>query len=130
MKKIRFNYAEEKVDEIDKISRKDLLTKKEIIKSNSSYILNKNIKIDDNLFLAQNKRLMIKKGVNIFFEKDFSILSEGSIIFDGTKEEPIIVFSDDKVGSLILSNNKFKLKNVIFKNLSYQKIKKKFYMGV
>ena len=51
----------------------------------------------------------------------FQCFSEGSIFFNGTKEQPILIYSDGNKGSLILANNNFKFNNVIFKNLSYPK---------
>jgi len=81
--------------------------------------------------LEANKNLFIQKGVKIFFKKDVSIFSEGSIFFNGTKDQPIIIYSDDGIGSLILANNSFKFSNVIFKNLSYPKEKDKIlYAGI
>ena len=68
-------------------------------------------------------------GVKILFEKDVSLFSKGSIFFNGTKDKPIIVYSNENVGSLILSDNDFKLNNVIFKNLSYPKEKDKILYG-
>ena len=85
--------------------------------------------INENLYLAANKNLFIQQGVKIFFKKDVSIFSEGSIFFNGTKDQPIIIYSDDNIGSLILSNNNFKFNNVIFKNLSYPKEKDKILYG-
>ncbi len=101
--------------------KKNLLNKKEIKSLENKYILQSDIVIDENLFLAENKNLYIQKGVKIFFAKDVSIFSEGSIFFNGTKEQPILIYSDGNKGSLILANNNFKFNNVIFKNLSYPK---------
>ncbi|MDC0233626.1 hypothetical protein OAJ76_01360 [Candidatus Pelagibacter sp.] len=107
----------------------NLLNKKEIKSLENNYILNDDIIIDENLYLESNKILNIQKGVEIYFTKDVTIYSEGSIFFNGTQEEPIVVYSDDNIGSIILSNNNFKLNNVIFKNLSYPKGKDKILYG-
>ncbi len=106
-----------------------LLNKKEIKSLENNYILNDDIIIDENLYLESNKILNIQKGVKIYFAEDVTIYSEGSIFFNGTQEEPIVVFSNDNIGSIILSNNNFKLNNVIFKNLSYPKEKDKILYG-
>ncbi len=113
----------------DILENQDLLQKPEIISLENNYVLERNLIIDKNLYLAKNKKLHIKEGVNIFFKKDASIYSEGSIFFNGTKENPITVYSDDSVGSLILSNNDYTFNNVIFKNLSYPKGKDRILYG-
>jgi len=137
----RANYIQNRIIEIEKklainelfkndlIEKQNLLSKQEIKSLENNYLLDSNLIIDKNLYLASNKKLHIQKGVNIFFERDVSIFSEGSIFFNGTKEEPIIIHSNDNVGSLILSNNNYKFDNVIFKNLSYPKEKDKILYG-
>jgi len=137
----RSSYIQSRIIEIEKklaknnpskddgFERKDLLSKKEIKNLEDNYILQNNLTIEENLYLAKNKNLYIQKGVKIFFKKDVSIFSEGSIFFNGTKNEPIIIYSDDNIGSLILSNNNFKFNNVIFKNLSYPKEKDRILYG-
>ena len=113
----------------EKSKEKDLLSKKEIRSLEDNYILQSDIIIDENLYLAKNKNLIIQPGVKIFFKKDVSIISDGSIFFKGTKTQPITIFSEENIGSLILSGNNFKLKNVILKNLSYPKEKDKILYG-
>ena len=71
---------------------------------------------------------MLKKEQK-FFLNDVSIFSLGSISFNGTEDKPITIYSEDGVGSLILSDNKYKFKNVIFKNLSYPKESDKILYG-
>ena len=111
------------------LPRKNLLDIKEITKKDKNFILNNNLEINENFYLAKNKVLDIQKGVEIKFTKDVSIFSEGTISFNGTAKEPIIVFSDNKVGSLIFSNNNYRFHNVIFKNLSYPKDNEKILYG-
>jgi hypothetical protein len=111
------------------LEENNLLNKKEIKSFENNFILNNDIIIDRNLYLESDKILNIQKGVKILFIKDVTLRSEGSIFFNGTKEKPIIVYSNDNIGSIILSNNNFKLNNVIFKNLSYPKEKDKILYG-
>ena len=137
----RSNYIQSRITEIEielannKIVKKDvfddknLLSKKEIQSLENNYILQRDLTIDENLYLSADKSLIIQKGVKIFFEKDVSIFSEGSIFFNGTKDQPIMIYSDNNFGSLILSNNDFIFNNVIFKNLSYPKLKDKILYG-
>ena len=137
----RSNYIQNRIVEIesklvknqleqnDILEKQNLLRRPEIKSLENNYVLESDLTIDKNLYLAKNKKLHIKKGVNIFFKKDASIYSEGSIFFNGTKENPIIVYSDDGVGSLILSNNDYIFNNVIFKNLSFPKEKDRILYG-
>ncbi len=114
----------------DNFERKNLLDKEEIQNlGNNNYILSDNIEISENLYLGSNKSLVVEKGIKIFFKNDVSIFSLGSISFNGTKDKPITIYSEDGVGSLILNNNKYKFKNVIFKNLSYPKESDKILYG-
>jgi len=134
-------YIKNRLDEIEKklvkvdtkktddLNRKSLLSKNEIQSLDNSYILQNDLTINENLFLEKNKTLYVQKGVKIFFNKDVSIFSEGSIFFDGTENQPIIIYSNKNVGSLVLSNNNFKFKNVIIKNLSYPKNKDRILYG-
>ena len=137
----RSKYIRNRIAEIEiKLASKDflsnqvfeensLLNKKEIKSLENNFILNNDIIIDKHLYFGSDKILIIQKGVKIFFRKDVTFHSEGSIFFNGTKEDPIIVYSNDSMGSIILSNNNFKLNNVIFKNLSYPKDKDKILYG-
>ncbi len=115
--------------ENDLSENQNLLSKQEIKSLENNYILEKDLVIEQNLYLASNKKLHIQQGVNIYFKNDVTIFSEGSIFFNGTKDKPIIIYSNENVGSLILSNNDFKLSNVIFKNLSYPKENDKILYG-
>lgn len=83
--------------------------------------LNQNLIIDKNYIFPKNKTLIINKGVKIDFADDFILKSYGSIKFQGTKKEPILVNNKGKKGSIILSNNNYLLENVIINNLSYPK---------
>ena len=118
--------------QIQSVSKvKDLLSKKEIKSLENNHILQSDLIIDENLYLAENKNLIVQPGVKIFFDKDVSIFSEGSIFFNGTKTQPITIYSNKNIGSLILSGNDFRLSNVILKNLSYPKEKDKIlYAGI
>ena len=138
----RADYIQARIEEIEKklvknneliendlLEQQNLLTKPEITSLENNYILERDLIIEENLYLASDKKLHIKEGVNIFFKNDATILSEGSIFFNGTKDKPIIIYSNENVGSLILSNNDFKLSNLIFKNLSYPKANDKILYG-
>ena len=95
----------------------------------NNYILQADLTVDKTLFLEKNNNLIVQPGVKIFFEKDVSLISEGSIFFNGTKDKPIKIYSNEGIGSLILSNNNYKFTNVVFKNLSYPKDKNKILYG-
>ena len=129
MIEIESKLAKKKLDKNEILDTQDLLRKSEIKSLENNYVLDSDLVIDKDLYLAKNKTLHIEKGVNIFFKKDASIFSEGSIFFKGTKDNPIKVYSDDGIGSLILSNNNYKFNNVIFSNLSYPKEKDRILYG-
>ncbi len=137
----RSNYIQNRIIEIEQklvhkdflqknaFNRNNFLNKKEVFSLENNYVLAQDITIDENLYLEANKNLNIQKGVKIFFKNDVTIFSEGSIFFNGTKAEPITVYSNESIGSIILANNNFKFKNVIFQNLSYPKQKDKILYG-
>lgn len=93
------------------------------------YFLNKDLEISENYSLPKNSKLVIDEGVKITFKNDVTIFSEGSIDFNGTIEKPIFISSNNKQGSIILSNNDYRLFNVHFENLSYPKDKNKVLYG-
>ncbi len=113
------------ISNIDDLNSKNILQLNKIKKINEFYYLTENLDINSNFYLPKDETLKIKNGIKINFKDDFIIQSNGSIFFEGTKDNPIIVSSENKVGSLILSNGNYKLKNVIFNNLSYPKVKDK-----
>ena len=137
----RSNYINSRIVELEKqivqnnllkedvFENRNLLSKQEIKSLKNNYILEKNLIIDEDLYLATGNNLEVLKGVEIFFQKDVSIYSEGSIFFNGTKDQPIIIYSNNNIGSLVLSNNDYKFHNVIFKNLSFPKDKDKILHG-
>ena len=137
----RSKYIKSRLDEMEskfvkkntitnnKLDKMNLLNKKEIKSLENKFILQQNLEINENLYLAKNKNLIIQPGVKIFFNKDVSLFSEGSIFFNGTKTNPITVYSNENIGSLVLSSNDFKLNNVILKNLSNPKDKDKILYG-
>ena len=102
---------------------------KELELKDGVFYLNQNLIIDKNYVFPKNNTLIINKGVKIDFADDFILKSYGSIKFQGTKKEPILVNSKGKKGSIILSNNDYLLKNVIINNLSYPKDKNRILHG-
>ena len=137
----RSNYIQSRIKDIEKkllkkeitkiknFKKNNLLNKEEIKSLENNYILQADLTVDKTLFLEKNNNLIVQPGVKIFFEKDVSLISEGSIFFNGTKDKPIKIYSNEGIGSLILSNNNYKFTNVIFKNLSYPKDKNKILYG-
>jgi len=114
---------------IEEDHRYNILENEKIILKNTEYFLTENIDLDRNYYLPKNNNLNIQEGVTIRFLKDVVFDSEGSIFFNGTKENPIIVESLDNEGSLILRNNIYKINYVNFKNLSFPKFKENILSG-
>ena len=96
---------------------------------NGVYYLESNLEIKDNIYLPKDKKLFISSGVNIKFINDSVFISEGSINFNGTNLNPIKIYSDTKVGSMIFYNNTYKLNNVLMDNLSFPKNKNSILYG-
>ena len=96
---------------------------------NGEYYLTKDLIVEENYFLSKSDKLNINKDVKIFFKEDAILFSEGAISFNGTFEKPILVYSDKGYGSLILSNNSYKIQNTIFQNLSFPKSRDKILYG-
>ena len=107
----------------------NLLKNKNIEYINGEYHLTKDLVIKKNYFLSKGNKLNIKEGVRLFFKEDVSLISEGSIFFNGTKEQPIIIYGDKGNGSLVLSNNNYNFKNVMFNHLSFPKNENKILYG-
>ena len=120
-KKKAFNYANS--------IQLNLLENENIKYLNGEYHLSKDLIIEKNYYLLKDKKLNINEGVKIFFKEDSTLFSEGSISFNGSKKKPILVYSDNGNGSLILSNNDYTFKNVIFQNLSFPKNTDKILYG-
>jgi hypothetical protein len=125
----KYSNSAEKILDIQNLNLKNILQLKAIKKINDIYLLDEDIDIVSNLYLPKDKFLKIKSGIKINFKGDFIIQSYGSISFEGKEHNPITVSSADKVGSLILSDGNYIIKNVIFENLSYPKIKDKILYG-
>ena len=107
----------------------DILKNENIKYLDKEYYLTDDVIIKNNYYLAKNKKLNINKGVKLIFEEDVSFTSEGSIFFNGTKKQPIIVSSNTKKGSLIFLDNIYSFDNVIFENLSFPKNNNKILYG-
>ena len=120
-KKKAFNYANS--------IQLNLLENENIKYLNGEYHLSKDLIIEKNYYLLKDKKLNINEGVKIFFKEDSTLFSEGSISFNGSKKKPILVYSDNGNGSLVLSNNDYTFKNVIFQNLSFPKNTDKILYG-
>ena len=120
-KKKAFNYANS--------IQLNLLENENVKYLNGEYHLSKDLIIEKNYYLLKDKKLNINEGVKIFFKEDSTLFSEGSISFNGSKKKPILVYSDNGNGSLILSNNDYTFKNVIFQNLSFPKNTDKILYG-
>ena len=119
-----------KKDLISKVIQSfDILKNDNIEYQNGEYYLTNDLVIKKNYYLAKNKKLNINDGVKIIFQEDVSFTSEGSIFFNGTKKNPITVFSEGNKGSFVFSDNIYSFKNVIFENLSFPKDNNKILYG-
>ncbi len=117
------------LNDSDTIIENKLSNLNEIEQINNIYYLKKNIVINKDYYFPSNKKLIIEEGVKINFESDASIISEGSVLFQGSKQKPIIIDGGNGKGSFILSNNVYNFNNVIIQNLSYPKDNRKILYG-
>jgi len=127
--KIKKSQDTSELSENDFLKKTNLLEHDKIEKIDSVYFLRQNLDVNKNLYIPKGKTLEVSKGVKINFINDNIISSDGSIIFNGTENNPIEVSSKNKVGSLILNNGNYELKNIIFNNLSYPKERDKILYG-
>ena len=77
--------------------------------------------ITENLIIPKDKELIISAGANINLLNGAKIISNSRVIAEGTPENPIRIFSSDKLGECILvreDTRKSIFKNVYFNNLS------------
>ena len=109
----------------------DILKNENIQFKDEEFYLTEDLIIKKDYYLNKGNKLNINKGVRLIFQNDVSIISEGSIFFNGTKDDPIRVFSEENKGSLIFYDNIYNFKNVKFENLSFPKNNNKIlYSGI
>ena len=93
---------------------------KETFDNNELSFKENSIKLDNDLIIPKNKKFIVNPGQEIILD-NASIISYGTLIFNGTKKNPIKIYSpkNNKSGIVILNSeeeNKFKF--VKFENLS------------
>ena len=122
-------FMSRKLDYKKNIQKNDFSLIKDIEYLDGKYYLNTDLVIDRDYYFSSNKKLIVQEGVKISFKNDSSIISEGSVLFQGSREKPIIIDGINGKGSIILSNNKFNFYNVVIQNLSYPKNREKILYG-
>ena len=86
--------------------------------SENNFIINSNLTIKKNTLIKKNEKLTLGKGKEINIKSNATLYIEGEILFINDEDNYTKIYSQDKTGSLIFSNNNFKMKNIIFQNLS------------
>ena len=96
----------------------------EIIYSKNNIIsFNENlIRLTKDLVVPKNKELIVRSGQEIFLD-NASIISYGSVKFNGTKSKPIRIYSEKNKKSAILLSNSSDIN--IFKNVKFEKLSSK-----
>ena len=89
--------------------------------SENNFAIDKDLIINENTLLTKETRLIIKNR-NIDIRNNAIFLVEGEIEFENNKNNTSSIFSSDGSGAVIFSQNKFRFKNLIFKNLSSPKL--------
>ena len=115
-KKINFasNYQIKKKLDITKLP--------EINLSEEIYYLDRNLVLNQDTYLPENKKMIINEGVNISIINESVLESFGSIKFNGSLKNPITL-NGNKTGSIILKNNEFIINNTIIDNFNSPNIK-------
>ena len=92
--------------------------------SENNFLIDKDLIIKENTILNKFDKFTITTGKKINILNNSTLFIEGDIFFENNQKFPNLIYSGDETGSVIFSRNKFKLKNLIFANLSAPK----FYM--
>ena len=107
----------------------NLLESEKLETKNGVFFLKENLIIDKNYIIPKDKTLIVNKGVEINFSGDYILKSYGSIEFQGSINDPIMINNKGKNGSLILNDNKYIFKNTIVNSLSNPKDENKILHG-
>ena len=99
---------------------KDNLSVKKI--SEQEYSVDEDLYIYDNTLLNKNNKFYISDGKIINISNNATLLIEGEIYFNNNINSQTLIYSEDGTGAIIFHNNKFKLQNIIFNNLSSPKL--------
>ncbi len=114
--------------DLKKIIYFDLSKNNKLIFKNDTYYLNEDLIVEKNVLFPKNNKLIIKPGVQIIFKNKSILKSEGSIHFNGTIENPILI-NGNSLGSIILNKNNFKIHYTKTYNLSKPDIDDKILHG-
>ena len=131
-KKIQFNESVNISSNLKNLKIKkfnNLLEAKKLESKSDIFFLKNNLIIDKNYIIPKDKTLIVNKGVEINFSGDYTLKSYGSIEFQGTINDPIMINNKGKNGSIILHDNKYIFKNIIINSLSNPKDENKILHG-
>ena len=90
--------------------------------SENNFLIDKDLTIKENTILNKFDKFTITTGKKINILNNSTLFIEGDIFFENNQKFPNLIYSGDETGSVIFSRNKFKLKNLIFANLSAPKL--------
>ena len=92
-----------------------------IEKNNTLYVKTGSHFCKTNIFVPRNKALYLSPGTQIHFDQNSTLISEGTLRFHGSKENPIVLTSNHEswAGMLLaFANKKSILENVIIENIN------------
>ena len=90
--------------------------------SEQEYSINEDLYIYDNTLLNKTDKFYINNGKKINILNNATLLIEGEIYFNNNISTENLIYSEDGTGAIIFQNNKFKLNNIVFDNLSSPKL--------
>jgi len=88
------------------------------ISHNEFKLEDKELLIEKNTFIHEEQKIFISNNSIINIINGATLFIEGEIIYENKDNNLNLIFSSDFTGSLLFNNNKFNLKNIIFKNLN------------
>jgi hypothetical protein len=89
----------------------------EAVKDNT-FTTNSKIEISKNTIIKSNQKFIFEKNSSINITNNSTLFIEGELVFYNDENNLTEIYSEDGTGSLIFFQNRYDLKNIIFKNLS------------
>ena len=90
--------------------------------SDHEYSIDEDLYISENTLLNKDQKFYVQDGKKINILNNATLIIEGEIYFNKIISTENLIYSEDGTGAIIFQNNKFKLNNIVFDNLSSPKL--------
>ncbi len=84
----------------------------------NTFITKSKIDVSKNSIIKSNQKIIFNQNSSINIINNSTLFVEGQIVFDNNIDNLTQIISEDGTGSLIFFENRYDLKNLVFKNLS------------